>query len=88
MRNGSREAFMQEVKVILDPFGKVDIPAEYQQMLGIQVGDELILRLEDGVLRLITPSSPLHKAQAIVRQYVPAQRSLAAELIQERRQEH
>jgi hypothetical protein len=60
---------MRKVKVILDSFGKVDFLAEYQQMLCIQVGDELILRLEDGVLRLIT-SSPLQKAQATVCQYV------------------
>jgi bifunctional DNA-binding transcriptional regulator/antitoxin component of YhaV-PrlF toxin-antitoxin module len=79
---------MQEVKVTLDPSGKLDIPADYRQMLGIQSGDEMILRLEEGSLRLITiPHSPLKKAQAIVRQYVPAQRSLATELIQERRQE-
>jgi len=39
--------------------GRVVIPAEFRKALGLAVGDEVILRLEDHELRLITFSSEI-----------------------------
>lgn len=67
--------------------GRVVIPAEYRKALGLQVGDAVILRLEENELRLVTLDQAIARAQAVVRRYVPADRSLSEELLAERRRE-
>lgn len=67
--------------------GRFVIPAEYRKALGAQEGDELILRLEDGELRLSTRQAAYRRAQALVRRYVPEGVSLSDELIEARREE-
>jgi len=57
------------------------------QALGLQVGDEVILRLEDGILRIFTPRQAIEYAQELLRPYMPEGRSLSEELIEERRRE-
>jgi antitoxin component of MazEF toxin-antitoxin module len=34
--------------------GTIALPPEYLQALGLQAGDEVILRLEDGAIRIFT----------------------------------
>ena len=63
------------------------IPGEYLQALGLQVGDEIILRFEDGILRILTLQQAIEHMQVLVRSYVPEGRSLSEELIEERRRE-
>jgi hypothetical protein len=53
----------------------------------LQVGDDVILRLKDGEVRLFTPEQALQHAQALVRRHVPPGRQLSEELIAERRLE-
>jgi antitoxin PrlF len=79
---------MQEFKVKIAEGGRIVIPAEYRQALGVQVGDEVILRLEDGELRIFTTSQAIKRAQELVSRYIPQGRSLANELIAERRLEN
>lgn len=67
--------------------GRIVIPAEYRQTLGLHVGDEVILQLEDNQIRLFTPRQAIQHAQALVRQYVPQDRSLVDELLAVRRAE-
>jgi len=74
-------------RVAIGEGGRVVIPASYRQALGLDDGDEVILQLVEGELRILTPEQALRRAQALVRRHVPAGRSLAEELIQERRQE-
>ena len=66
--------------------GRVVIPASFRKALGIKAGDEVILRMEDGELRITTMKRRLERAQRRVRQYVKAGVSLADELIAERRE--
>jgi AbrB family looped-hinge helix DNA binding protein len=66
--------------------GRVVIPASYRKALGIKAGDEVILRMEDGELRITTMKRRLERAQRRVRQYVKPGVSLADELIAERRE--
>jgi len=67
--------------------GRLVIPAEYRKALGVSVGDELVLVLEEGSVRVSTPHEAIRRAQALVRSYVPEGRSLSDELIAERRKE-
>ena len=67
--------------------GRVVIPAEFRRALGIQVGDELIVRLEKGEIRLLTLDRAIAQAQEAVRRYVPAGTSLVEELLADRREE-
>ncbi len=78
---------MIEFKTKLAEGGRIVIPAEYRQALGLHVGDELILRLENGEVRIFTTRQAIRRAQELVRRYIPQKRSLSDELIAERRKE-
>lgn len=67
--------------------GRIVIPAEFRRALGLNVGDELLMRLEDGELRLFTLEQGIKRAQETYRKYVPADRDLVDELIRERHAE-
>jgi AbrB family looped-hinge helix DNA binding protein len=65
--------------------GRVVIPADYRRVLGLKVGDEVIVRVADGEVHILTPAQALKKARALVRKHVPKQKSLVRELLRERR---
>lgn len=67
--------------------GRLVIPADYRKALGIDVGDELVLDLNGGILQVSTPRERIRRAQRLVRSYLPAGRRLSDELIAERRKE-
>jgi AbrB family looped-hinge helix DNA binding protein len=67
--------------------GRVVIPAPYRKALGIKPGDQLVVRLEDGKLQLWTVEQLRQWAQDLVCARIPRDRSLADELIRERREE-
>lgn len=67
--------------------GRIVIPAKYRRALGINVGDEVVLQLEDGELRIFTLQRAIQRAQEIVRQYDPNGASAADELVRERHAE-
>lgn len=67
--------------------GRLDLPDEYRQALGLETGDEVVLKLEEGTIRLLSPRAAIERAQRVVRSYVHEGRSLVDELIAERRRE-
>lgn len=67
--------------------GRVVIPAEFRRALKLDVGDEVILRLGEGELTILTPRQAIRRAQQLVRKYIPEGRKLAEELITDRRAE-
>ncbi len=79
---------MIQVKTKLGEGGRIVIPAEYRQALGLQVGDEVILRLEGKELRIFTLNQAIKRAQELVSRYISRERSLADELIAERHLEN
>jgi AbrB family looped-hinge helix DNA binding protein len=78
---------MQSVRTKIGEGGRIVIPADLRRALGVGVGDELLLRVEDGELRAVTGRAALRKAQAIVRRFVPEGTRLSDELIADRRRE-
>jgi bifunctional DNA-binding transcriptional regulator/antitoxin component of YhaV-PrlF toxin-antitoxin module len=78
---------MNQIKTKLGEGGRIVIPPEYLQVLGMKVGDMVILRLEDGEVRIFTQQEAIRKAQELVNTYLPVERSLSDELITERRLE-
>lgn len=67
--------------------GRIVIPAEFRRALGLSVGDELLMRMEDGELRLFTLEQGIKRAQDTYRKYVSPDRDLVDELIKERHAE-
>ena len=63
------------------------VPARYRKELGLKPGDDVILVLGDGEVRITTLPRVIQRAQEIVRRYNPEGRSLVDDLIQERRDE-
>ncbi len=53
----------EEVKLILAEGGRIAIPSSYQEALGIRPGDEVILRLEEGQVRILTEKRPSRDSQ-------------------------
>lgn len=78
---------MMEFKTRVAEGDRVALPPEYLRALGVQVGDEVILRLEGGEVRIFTPHQAIRRAQELVRRYIPQGRSVSDELIAERRLE-
>jgi AbrB family looped-hinge helix DNA binding protein len=75
-----------EARKRLGEDGRVVIPTSFREALGINVGDEVILRIEDGEMRITTLKLRLERAQKRIRRYVKPGRSVVDELIAERRE--
>jgi len=67
--------------------GRIVIPAEFRKALGLKVGDEVILDLNEGQVTLLTAHQAIRRAQALIRDHISEDSELAAELISERRAE-
>ena len=78
---------MTETRMRINQNGRIVIPATYRKALGVDVGDEVILRLEDHELRITTMKRKIERAQRIARKYLKPGVSLSEELIAERRDE-
>ena len=78
---------MNTVSAKIADGGRVVIPAEHRRALGLEVGDEVIIRVEDGELRILTRAEAIRRAKSLVRRKVKKGRSLVDELTGERRTE-
>jgi AbrB family looped-hinge helix DNA binding protein len=76
-----------DVRLRINENGRVVIPAAFRKELGIKPGDEVILRLDDGELRITTMKRRIERAQRRARNYIKPGVSLVDELIAERREE-
>ena len=75
-----------EIRLRVNENGRVVIPASFRKALGINVGDDIVLRIEDNELRITTLKRRLQRAQSLVRRHVKPGTSLVDELIAERRE--
>lgn len=76
-----------ETRIRINENGRIVIPASYRKALGVDIGDEIILRMEDDELRITTMKRKIERAQRIARKYVKPGVLLSDELIAERREE-
>jgi AbrB family looped-hinge helix DNA binding protein len=76
-----------ETRLRINENGRVVIPAAFRKALGINPGDEIILQLDEDELRITTVKRRIERAQRTVRKYIKPGRSLADELIADRRRE-
>lgn len=76
----------EEARTRVNENGRVVIPASFRKELGIKVGDEVVLRIEDNELRITTLKNRIERAQKMVRRHVRPGTSLVNELIAERRE--
>jgi AbrB family looped-hinge helix DNA binding protein len=75
-----------ETRLRVNENGRVVIPASFRKALGINPGDEVVLRLEEDELRITAQKHRLDRGRRLVRKYIKPGRSLADELIAERRE--
>jgi AbrB family looped-hinge helix DNA binding protein len=75
-----------KVRMRINENGRLVIPASFRKRLGIEVGDEVVLRIEDDELRITTLKRNIEQAQPLVRKHVKPGTSMVDELIAERRE--
>jgi AbrB family looped-hinge helix DNA binding protein len=73
--------------VRLGPGGRVVIPADMRDSMGLAQGDEMVAHLENGRLTLVTANETVRQLQAAMALLVPEGVSLAGDLIADRRRE-
>ena len=75
-----------ETRVQIDNGGGIVLPANFRKALKIKAGDEILVRLENGSIRLIPLQPAIQFAQNAVKRYVPEGESLVEGLIKMRRE--
>jgi AbrB family looped-hinge helix DNA binding protein len=78
---------MKDVSVKLGEGGRIVIPADYRKALGIDVGDELTLHLDNGRMVLLTRKQAIAYVQEQLAKYTTGDVHPSEELIAERRKE-
>jgi AbrB family looped-hinge helix DNA binding protein len=86
MSYGEYMTLRQEARTRINENGRVVIPAAFRKAMGIKAGDEVVLRIEDNELRILTLKQRIERAQRLVRQHVKPGTSLVDELIADRRE--
>lgn len=76
----------EETRTRINENGRIVIPASFRRVLGINAGDEVVMRIEDDELRISTMKQRIERARRLVRRHVKPGVSLADELIAERRE--
>lgn len=71
----------------LDSAGRLLVPAELRESLGLKPGSSVVLRVENGELRIVSQREVLRRIQEMLRPLVPEGVSLVDEFIAERRAE-
>ena len=71
----------------LNDNGRIVIPAEIRQKMGLRPGDILLLHVEDNVLIVESQQSRIRRVQESLRRLIPSDRVLSDELVADRREE-
>lgn len=78
---------MPQLKMELLQNGEVTIPQELYTSMGWQIGERLIVRVENGEMKIVSQAQAIVQTQEWVASFIPMGRSLSDELIAERRLE-
>ena len=71
----------------MDSGGRIVVPAGFRKALGIGAGEELLMSMDDGFVRLQTIDVALERVRAIARGKRRSDVSVVDEFIAERRRE-
>jgi AbrB family looped-hinge helix DNA binding protein len=74
------------VRVRVSEKGRLVIPAQFREVLGIEPGDVVELRLEENGIRVATTAQRLREVRRRLKKVFGPGRSLSEELIAERRE--
>lgn len=58
-----------ESKALINDTGRILIPASIRKALNLNIGDELLLKVEEDEIRIIPLSKAVQQAQDLIRQY-------------------
>lgn len=78
---------MDEIKTTVGRGGRINLPAQHRKALGLSEGDEVLVGVEDGAIRIQTREAAIDRVQQMLRDRLGEGRSLSEELIAERRDE-
>ena len=78
---------MNTSRLRLGENGRISLLAAYRRQLGLRPGDELIVQLEEGGIRVTSPKLAIERARRILGRYIKTGKSLADGLIADRRAE-
>ena len=71
----------------MDANGRIVLPARVRHLLGLAPGDEVVLRLDAGGVRVTSRATAVKEAQALVRPHLKPGTSLVQDLLDWRREE-
>ncbi len=75
-----------EIRLRVTDNGRIVIPAAFRKALGIEIGDEVVLRVQDNELRITTQQRRIQTAQQRAQRHLKSGTSLVNELLAERRE--
>lgn len=82
-----KDQIPEHARVTVGPGGRIVIPGDFRQALGLEDGDAVVIELENDALRLVSYETELRRIRELVSGYVPEGVSLVDELIAARRRE-
>ena len=84
---GQNDVKVIEAQARINENGRIVIPADIRQKLGLNPGDTLYLKAEGDTLTVESHRARIRRVQESLRQLIPPDRLLSEELIAERREE-
>jgi AbrB family looped-hinge helix DNA binding protein len=85
--SAAREGIRNRVRLKVDSAGRVLIPADIRQAMGVGEGSAVLAWLEDGQLHLVGARTAAAQAQQLARELIPGRDSLSEKLLADRREE-
>ncbi len=83
----ARERAVEKVRVTIGSGGRINLPARQRKVLDLRKGDEVVVGVENGGLRIESRDVAISRVQQKVRRRLGEGRSLSKELIAGRREE-
>ncbi|MBV9036825.1 MAG: AbrB/MazE/SpoVT family DNA-binding domain-containing protein [Acidobacteriaceae bacterium] len=77
----------EEIRTRLNENGSLVLPVSVQRALGLQPGDEVLLRIENDELRMAAAAKRVERARQLFKKYVGEGMRLSDELLTDRRRE-
>ncbi len=78
---------MEGIQARINPIGRIVIPAVIRKAMGLNLGDTVVMSLEDGVLRIEPQLAKIRRIQSEFKPLANPASLASDELIAERREE-